>query len=138
MTTRDTETLTQLIAERAGKRGSGLPTFEQLSERSVDPKGSYRPSGNLLWKIASGGQGVKINPPLVRAIAEGLGLSYARVHAAATRQFVGAWEASDPFDTDPGDNDEVISVGHRPGLTARDMPRVGDAIEDARGLDAPE
>jgi hypothetical protein len=136
MATRDTETLAQLISERAGQRGSGLPTFEQLSARSVDPEGGYRPSPNLLWKI-SAGQGVKMNPELVRAVAEGLGLPLERVQAAAARQYLG-WQVSHPASHGSVEDDEVISVGHRPGLTARDMPRVGDAVEDSRGLDAPE
>jgi hypothetical protein len=136
MATRDTETLAQLVSERAGKRGSGLQTFVQLSKRSVDPRGDYRPSPNLLWKIASG-QDVKINEQLVRAVAAGLELPLERVQAAAARQYLG-WQVSHPAPQGPAEDDEVISVGHRPGLTASDMPRVGDAIEDARDRDTPE
>ncbi|MDX3074577.1 hypothetical protein [Streptomyces sp. MI02-7b] len=127
MTTRDTETLAQLIAERAGKRGSGLPTFEQLSDRSKDPESDYRPAASLLWKIAQG-QDVKINPPLIRAIAEGLSLPRRRVQEAAARQFLG-WQVDDPFGTPSGGDDKVVRVARRPGVTARDLPRVEDQVE---------
>jgi hypothetical protein len=134
MTTEGAETLSQLVGERAGKRDSGLPTYEQLSERSVDPKTGYRPSANLLWKIGNG-QEVKISEKLVGAIAAGLSLPLERVQLAAARQYLG-WQVDDPFGTDPGDDDEVIRVAHRPGLTAGDMPLVDESIKKSRRDDA--
>lgn len=78
------ETLAQLVQDGI----SGGVTYAQLSRRSVDPDSGYRPSANLLWKIGTG-RDVKINPPLVAAIAAGLSLSPVRVQAAAAYQFTG-------------------------------------------------
>lgn len=133
MTTRDTETLAELMSERAGKRGSGLPTWEQVAERAIDPKSGYQPSANLLWKVASG-QDVKINRKLVRAIAAGFSLPLDRVQEAAARQFLG-WQVDDPFDTDPGDHDAVARVAHAPGTTGDDMPATRRFIDQARDDD---
>lgn len=134
MTPRDAETLADLVSDRAGKRGSSPLTFEQLSERSVDEVTGYRPSPNLLWKVA-GGQEVKVNPALVRAIAAGLGLPLERVQVAAARQYLG-WHVTDPFDTPAGDDDEVVRVVHRPGVTGSDLPLVEADIEESRRRDA--
>ena len=129
MTTRDTETLAELMSERAGKRGSGLPTWEQVGQRAVDPATGYRPSPNLLWKVASG-QDVKINPPLVRAIAEAFALPLDRVQLAAARQFLG-WQVDDPFDTPAGDDDAVVRVARAPGRRAEDMPATREFLRRA-------
>jgi hypothetical protein len=127
MTTQDIETLAQLVS--VSKHDSGL-TYKQISERSIDPESGYRASANILWKIGTG-EDVKINPPLVRAVAQGLGLSLKRVQAAAARQFLG-WLVDDPFGADPGDDDEVVRVVHRAGLTAADLPRVAEVIKESR------
>jgi hypothetical protein len=105
------ETLAQLIADVAGERGSGL-TYAQLSDRSVDPDSGYKPSANLLNRIALGAD-IKINPPLIRAITAGLGLPASRVEAAAHRQFIGPYVAVDPG-LAAGDDDEVRSSCGRP------------------------
>lgn len=133
MTTRDTETLAQLVSERAGQRGSALPTFDQMSERSIDPVTGYRPSANLLWKIARA-QSVKLTPELMRAIAAGFSLDLERVQEAAARQFLG-WQVDDPFDTDPGDHDAVVRVAHAPGAKGEDMPATRRFVEEARDDD---
>ncbi|MBH1938622.1 hypothetical protein I5Q34_30925 [Streptomyces sp. AV19] len=86
MAPQEPETLSKLVGDRAGKEGS--LTFLALSERCVDPEGGYRPSANLLWKIAKG-QEIKVNPELIRAIATGTGLPLKRVQAAAAYQFTG-------------------------------------------------
>lgn len=130
MTTRDTETLAELMSERAGKRGSGLPTWEQVAERAIDPRTGYQPSPNLLWK-ASAQQGIKINPPLVRAIAAGLGLPLLRVQEAAAREFIG-WQIDDPFNTAPGDDDVVVRVARTGAQEAADMPATQAFIEQAK------
>lgn len=135
MATRDEETLGQLIAAAAGTRGSGL-TYEQLSERSVDSVTDYRPSANLLNRIALGAD-VKINPKLVRAITAGLGLPAARVEAAATRQFIG-YAAIDPGLGGGGDGDEVIRVAQRGGVTPRDTKGVEEFVRRSRDQDAPD
>jgi hypothetical protein len=127
MTTRDTETLADLMSERAGKRGSGLPTWEQISERAIDPETGYRPSANLLWKVASG-QDVKVNPQLVRAIAAGFSLPVERVRAAAYQQFI----VGDPFDTPADEDDGVVRVARRAGADPDDMPATRAFIDKAR------
>ncbi|MFE6855142.1 hypothetical protein ACFVDH_30625 [Streptomyces sp. NPDC057674] len=82
------ETLAGLVSEAVGDRGKVGPTFEQLAERCVDPVTGYRPSANLLWRVARA-KGVKVNPELVAAIAVGLELPLARVQAAAAYEFTG-------------------------------------------------
>lgn len=130
MTTRDAETLTQLVSARAGK-GQSL-TFEQLANRSVDPEKNYKPSPNLLWKIASG-QDVKINPSLVRALAAGMELPLERVAEAARRQFIG-WNASPPpFDVPADEDDDVVyQVATAAGVTDDQMPAVKAFYEELR------
>ncbi|HET6356707.1 hypothetical protein [Streptomyces sp.] len=129
MAARDAETLAQLVSERTGQRGSTLPTFDQMSERSVDPVTGYRPSANLLWKIAKS-QSVKVSPELIRAIATGFSLDLERVQQAAARQYLG-WQVDDPFDMPLGDNDAVARVAHKPGVEASDLPRTRDFLERA-------
>lgn len=129
MSTRDAETLADLVNAKAGK-GAKL-TFVQLSERSVDPETGYQPSANLLWKIASG-QDVKVNRQLVRAVAAGLELDLQRVRDAAARQYLG-WEAVDPFDTDPGDDDVVVRVARAVGARPEDMPAVREFVTRVKG-----
>lgn len=136
MATRDTETLTQLVATAAGTRGSGL-TYDQLVERSVDEETGYRPSRNLLQRIGTG-QAVKMNPPLVRAVAAGLGLPLGRVEAAAHRQFIGTYVAVDPGVGGGGDDDEVIRVARRGGVTPRDTGGVEEFVRRSRDDDASD
>lgn len=135
MASRGDETLTQLIAEVAGTRGKGL-TYEQLSERSIDPKTKYQPSANLLNRIGRG-EPVKLNQPLIAAIVAGLGLPAARVEAAATRQFIG-YAAIDPGLGGGGDDDEVIRVARRADGTASDGRRVEEFVRRSREDDTPE
>lgn len=126
------ETLTQLVADAAGRRGHGL-TYDQLSTRSVDPATGYRPSRNLLNRIGTG-QDIKINPALIGAIAAGLGLPLHRVQAAAARQYLG-WQAVDPEVAGGGEGDEVIRVAQRQGVTAGDRPRVEEFVRQSRDDD---
>lgn len=130
MSTRDAETLTQLVSARAGK---GKPdTFEQLANRSVDPETGYSPSPNLVWKIASG-QDVKINPPLVKALAAGLGLPPERVADAARRQFIGWYSTKPPFEVPADEGDDVVyRVAAAAGVTDEDMPAVKAFYEELR------
>lgn len=130
MTTRDAETLAQLVSEQAGK--GKKYTFEQLANRSVDPQTGYRPSANLVWTIATG-KGVKINPPLVRSLAAGLGLDPKRVEAATHRQFIG-WQAAEPPLEAPevGDDDAVYRVAAAAGVTPEQMPAVEEFFERLR------
>lgn len=131
MTTRDAETLAQLVSARAGK-GKDY-TFEQLANRSVDPESGYKPSPNLVWKIASG-QDVKINPPLVKALAAGLGLPPKRVADAAYRQFIGWFSSEPPFEVegDDDDDDAVYRVARAAGVTPDQMPAVKEFFEELR------
>jgi len=130
MTTRDAETLAQLVAERAGK---GRPdTFEELANRSVDPETGYSPSANLVWTISKG-DNVKINPPLIRALAAGLRLHPDRVGDAAHRQFIGAWRSGrPPFETDDEGDDAVYRVAVAAGVTPDQMPVVKEFFDDLR------
>ena len=131
MTTRDAETLAQLVSEQAGK--GKKYTFEQLANRAVDPQTGYKPSPNLVWSIASG-KGVKINPPLVRALAAGLDLPPSRVEAATHRQFIGWYASEPPFETPDagGDDDAVYRVAAAHGVTADQMPAVQELFERLR------
>ncbi|MFG2993991.1 hypothetical protein ACGFZK_32650 [Streptomyces sp. NPDC048257] len=86
MTADRVETFADLVAEAAG---TGRPlTYEQLAQKSVDPESGYKPSPNLVWRIATGAA-IKVNPELVRAMAAGLKLPLSRVQAAAAFQFTG-------------------------------------------------
>lgn len=127
MTTRDAETLTQLVSERAGK--DRPLTFEQLAERCIDTESGYQPSANLLWRIASG-QSIKVNPELVAAIAAGLELNPQRVAAAAAHQYTG-W-APAPLPPKPGEvvDDAVVRVARAAGVTPDDMPAVEAFFEN--------
>lgn len=135
MASRGSETLAQLVAAAAGERGSGL-TYAQLSERSVDPESGYRPSANLLNRIGRG-ETVKLNPPLVAAITEGLGLPPARVQAAAARQFIG-YAAIDPGLGGGGDDDEVIRAARPAGTTPRDDGGVKGFVRRSREEGTPD
>lgn len=137
MTTRDTETLADLINAKAGKRSGSPMSFDDLSKVSIDEESGYRPSGSMLWKIANH-QGLKVNPELVRALTAGLGLPPARVEAAAHRQFIGPYAAVDPSLGGGGDDDEVIRVARRAGVTPGDGRRVEEFVRRSREEDAPD
>ncbi|MCZ7414272.1 hypothetical protein [Streptomyces sp. WMMC897] len=79
------ETLAQLVDEAVRDRGL---TFAALSGACVDPETGYRPSANLLWTIARR-KPVKINPPLINAIAVGLRKPILRVQVAAAFEYTG-------------------------------------------------
>lgn len=104
------ETLTQLVGEVAGE-GRRL-TFVQLAARSIDPDTGYKPSPNLLWRVATGGS-IKVNPELVRAIAAGIEQPLERVQAAAAYQFVG-------YVAVPLAGGHAV---HMPGASAGDSPK---------------
>lgn len=131
MTTRDAETLAQLVSEQAGK--GRKYTFEQLAGRSVDPESGYSPSPNLVWKVASG-QDVKMNPPLVRALAAGLNLSPQRVADAAHRQFLGWYAAEPTVERTPEDDadDAVYRAAAAAGVSPEQMPAVEEFFEGLR------
>lgn len=131
MTTRDAETLAQLVSEQAGK--GKRYTFEQLANRSVDPESGYAPSPNLVWTISIG-RSVKMNPPLVRALAAGLGLHPRRVADAAHRQFLGWYSAEPDVNVSPGDegDDAVYRVAAAAGVTPEQMPAVEKFFENLR------
>jgi hypothetical protein len=134
MTTRDTETLADLINARAGKRSGAPLSFDDLADLSLDEVDNYRPSGSMLWKIARG-QPVKINPSLIRAIAAGLGLDIGRVRAAAYRQYIVGFEAVDPGLGGGGDEDEVIRAARKTGVTPSDGSRVEGFVRQSRSDD---
>jgi hypothetical protein len=119
------ETLADLVAGRAG--AGRQYTFVALSERSIDPESGYRPSANLLWKVAKG-ESVKVNPELIRAIAQGLGLSIDRVARAATLQFIG-YVVDDPFDGHRAGG-VTVHVVHEPGSVEADLPMAQEFVDE--------
>lgn len=137
MTTRETETLADLINAVAGKRGGAPLSFDELAQRSWDETEDYRPSGSMLWKIAHR-QAVKVNPSLIRAIAAGLRMDIDRVRAAAYRQYIVGYEAVDPGLGGGGDDDEVIRAARRTGATPSDGSRVEGFVRQSRQDDAPD
>lgn len=99
-------------------------TYRDLAERGVDPKTGYRVPYAVLWRIGKG-EGVKINPPLVRAVAAAIGRPAREVQLAAAQQYVGL-VADDPFGAT---TDEMqVVVAHVPGMTAADMPLAGEVL----------
>lgn len=135
MNTRETETLAHLVYAVAGKRGEGL-TYDQLRARTIDPETGYQPSSNTLNRIALG-EDIKINAKLIRAVAAGLELPLERIQAAAARQYLG-WEAVDPGLGGGGENDEVIRVATRSGVTPSDTTGVERFVRTSRAEDAPD
>lgn len=90
MTSDGPETLTSLVAATLTQEG-GPDTIDTLWPRCVDPETGYQPSRTTVWKFASyeRAETVKISPPLIRAVAAGLGLPPHRVQAAAAFQYTG-------------------------------------------------
>lgn len=115
--TADVETFADLVAAAAGT-GRAL-TYEQLAQKSVDPESGYKPSPNLVWRIASGAA-IKVNPELVRALAAGLELPLARVQAAAAFQFTG-------FLTSELGQGKAV---HMPGADVTDAPKSRARLAD--------
>jgi hypothetical protein len=115
MTTK-TETLASLVAAAVDDGGI---TFAQMSARAVDPQTGYRPSPNMLWKVARQ-KGVKVNQELVRAIAAGIALPLARVQAAAAYEFTGLVSSA----LDGG------TVVHTPGVEDPEWAKSRAAIAD--------
>lgn len=137
MTTRDTETLADLINARAGKRSGKPLSFDDLSDLCIDPDTRYKPSGSYLWKIAQG-EDVKVNQSLIRALTAGLGLPAARVEAAAHRQYIGPYAVVDPGLGGGGADDEVIRVATRRGVTPASTREVEGFVRRSRREDPPE
>lgn len=83
------DALTELVAAHVGigKRWS----TREFSARAVDGDTDWAPGKSLIGKIIAG-QGYKITPQLVSAIAAGLGLPREVVGAAAHLQVIGYTE----------------------------------------------
>lgn len=132
---RNDETLTQLVAGRVG--GAGKMSFDEFSERAVDPDSKTRPSRTTLWKVQQG-KPIMVNPIVVGAIAAGLGLDPVRVSRAAARQYIGP-AATDPW-PDEHHPDIGVAVARAEGMTGRDLPRthrkVRAVIDELDGLDS--
>ncbi|NUR42040.1 MAG: hypothetical protein HOV73_18330 [Streptomyces sp.] len=130
MSTRDAETLEQLVSAVVGK--GKRYTNEQLANRSVDPETGYKPSPNLVWSI-SAGKSVKMNPRLVRALARGLDMDPQRVADAAHRQFLGWYTKEPPGGEELAEGDDAIyRVAARQGVTPEQMPAVLEFFEQLR------
>lgn len=82
--TREPETLTELVAARVGVPGGmTYRKFDELAEAA-----GHKLRKSVLHKIAKGQQ-VIIDPSVVAAVADVLGLPEARVQAAAAYQYTG-------------------------------------------------
>ncbi|WP_326811690.1 hypothetical protein [Streptomyces scopuliridis] len=84
------DALTELVQQHVGigKRWS----TRDFSEIAVDPDSGWSPSKSLVGKIIAG-NGYTITPPLVSALAVGLGLPREVVAAAAHFQVIGYAES---------------------------------------------
>lgn len=122
------DALTRLVQEHVGD-GRAI-TIRAFAQHAIDPE-----TGTTISKSTAGnlvqGHSVKITPEVLRAIAAGLGVSFAQVQMAAMRQYVGV-VVDDPFDTPPGDDDVVVRVAHDPSRKAEDMPTVRAFVERSR------
>lgn len=78
------ETLTELVAEALG---NGL-TYRAFEKAAVDPGSGYRPGRTTLWKLSKG-LDIQINPKLVLAVAQGIGVTPERAQRAAAVQYAG-------------------------------------------------
>ncbi len=107
------DALTELVQQHVGegKRWS----VRNFAEVAVDPASGWAPSKSLLGKIISG-QGYKVTPELVSALAVGLGLPREVVAAAAHFQVIG-YVASELGGGSPA----VLlgKIGARPGETSK-------------------
>lgn len=80
------DALTRLVQQHVGE-GRSL-RIRQFAERAVDPDTGWTPSKSLVGNIVAGHQ-VKVSPPLVRAVAAGLGVPLRLVQVAAAEQYLG-------------------------------------------------
>lgn len=122
------DALTRLVQEHVG-RGRRL-TFRAFEEQAVDPVTGRRISKSTAENVAKGHQ-IKVTPEVLRAIAAGIGEDLTRVHRAAIRQYIGI-EVTDPFNTEPGDDDTVIRVAHEVGATAEELDQARRALGDPK------
>jgi len=122
------DALTRLVQEHVG-RGRRL-TFRAFEEQAVDPVTGRRISKSTAENVAKGHQ-IKVTPSVLRAIAAGIGEDPAKVRRAAIRQYIGI-EVTDPFNTDPGDDDTVVRVAHEVGASAEELSRAGQALSESK------
>lgn len=119
------DALTRLVQEHVGD-GRAI-TIRAFARNAVDPETGTTISKSTVGNLVQG-HSIKITPEVLRAIAAGLALPFAKVQMAAMRQYVGI-VVDDPFDTPPGDDDVVVRVAHDPARTAEDMPAVRAFVE---------
>lgn len=120
------DALTRLVQEHVG-RGRRL-TFRAFEEQAVDPLTGRRISKSTAENVVKGHQ-IKVTPEVLRAIAAGIEVHPDRVRAAAIRQYIGI-VVTDPFDTDPGDDDTVIRVAHELGASADELERARQVLDN--------
>ena len=83
------DALTELVQQHVGTHTDpNKMSVAAFLEKAVDSDSSYRPSNGLVGKIVRG-EGYKITPQLVGAVAAGLGLPRDIVAAAAHLQLIG-------------------------------------------------
>lgn len=123
------DALTRLVQKHVG-RGRQL-TFRAFEEAAVDPVTGRRISKSTAENVARGHQ-IKVTPEVLRAIAAGIGEDIAVVRAAAIRQYIGI-EVTDPYHTDPGDDDTVVRVAHEVGASAAELEQARRVLDNPEG-----
>ncbi|MDT3395568.1 hypothetical protein RKE29_02700 [Streptomyces sp. B1866] len=109
-------------------------TYRELAGKAIDPRTGYRTSHQTLWKIAHD-EPVKINPPLVRAVAAAVRKPEHLAQIAAAQQYVGL-VAGDPLGASTPE--AAVVVAHVPGIKPEHMPLVHDLLKRWASGDAPE
>ncbi|MER7346422.1 hypothetical protein ABT390_13625 [Streptomyces aurantiacus] len=109
---------------REALRPKGM-TFRKWAEGAVDPETGHALSPSTVWKVAQG-QPIRIERKVVRAFAAGLGLPLRKVQIAVAEEYVGL-VADDPLNAST--SEATVVVAHVPGLSAEDMPKVGELLK---------
>lgn len=134
------ETLSSLVRSQVGPEGE--MTYQAFLKRAVDPETGYRPSISIVQRLAKS-QPVKINPPLVRAVAAGLkDVSLRRAQSAAFREYIGEPpEGADVVVTAATDGGVSIGPEDTPltiGEFKRFMKELGQPAAEHDGGDSNE
>lgn len=109
------DAVTELVSRYVGE-GRRFSTRE-FPLVAVDPESGWAPSKSLIAKIING-EGYKISPQLVGALAAGLGLSREVVAAAAHLQVIGYEES----ELESGSPARILrTLGEEPGAAERDI-----------------
>lgn len=122
------DALTELMRRHVGTHMGGRWTVAAFVERAVDPDTGYQPSTGLVGKMIKG-EGYKVTPELISALAAGLGLPRDIVAAAAHFQLIG-YDESELADGAPAAL--INRLGARPGDPERAVAERWDADDATR------